>query len=141
MAAVPHPNEKDMAALYTSIKMNGLIEPILVTKKMEVIDGRCRLYACLRLKMPVRHKVFEGTDDEAIKTTVALNLHRRHLTVKQKAILGDRIATYKAGGDRKSNRRATVTTIKDAAKQVGVSPSSIERSRKVRTKATPAKAR
>ena len=106
-----------------------------------MLDGRCRLDACLRLKVPVRHTIFKGTDDEALKVTLALNLHRRHLTMKQKATLADKIATYKVGGDRRSNRHVADrkdTSIKDAAEQVGVSPRSVERSRRVRKKATPA---
>ena len=140
-ALFPNPSPKDMTALHESIAAHGLLEPILVTKKMEVLDGRSRLHACGKLEVPVRHDVFKGTDAEAIDVTVARNLHRRHLTIKQKAEMGDRIATMKRGGDQKSKGPGTLrskdTSIDDAAKQLDVSPTSVKRARKIRTKGTP----
>lgn len=68
-------NETHVKTLMEEIsKMNLLhIQPILVTKDMEVIDGQHRLEAARRLGIPVCYQIVEG---DAKDLMTSLNIHK-----------------------------------------------------------------
>lgn len=68
-------NEAHIKVLMEEIsKLNLLhIQPILVTKDMEVIDGQHRLEAAKRLGVPICYRVVEG---DAKDLMTALNIHK-----------------------------------------------------------------
>jgi len=72
---------KELDILAADIKKNGLLEPIVVYEG-KILDGRCRSLACEKAKRLARTKPFEGKDP--IAYVISMNLHRRHLTSKQK---------------------------------------------------------
>lgn len=89
-----HPFKKrsgiEQQELTTSIKENGLLEPIIVRPfpagKYEIISGHRRVEACKALgitSVPVTIK--ELTKDEAIVQMVDSNIHREHILPSEKA--------------------------------------------------------
>jgi len=87
---IPQMSEAEYQGLLADIRENGLREPILCTPDRVLLDGRHRLKACHELEIAPTFVEWEGaTDDATIAALVfSLNLHRRHLTDGQKAMLG-----------------------------------------------------
>jgi hypothetical protein len=52
----------------------------------EILEGRNRYRACLRLKLKPEFETFEGDNAAARAFVMSRNVHRRHLTTKEKAI-------------------------------------------------------
>ncbi len=73
--------------LCDDIKQNGLIEPIwLHSTEDSIIDGRNRYRACMAAGITPRFRRWDG-NGSLIGFVLSLNLHRRHLTSSQKAVL------------------------------------------------------
>jgi hypothetical protein len=87
-------------ALVADIKIHGQREPITLYDG-RVLDGVHRYRACLRLKIKPRFEEFEGDDAAALAFTASKNLHRRHLTPKQRR---ERLAKFVAMQPGKSDR-------------------------------------
>lgn len=81
----PMMSDEDIDALAKSIREHGLQQPIIITEDGQLLDGRNRVAACSRAGVPPRHEVYRGNDPVAY--VMALNIHRRHLTTGQKAML------------------------------------------------------
>jgi len=73
--------------LCTDIKQNGLIEPIWLHPDGRIIDGRNRYRACLLTETPPQYRTWSG-EGSLVSFVVSLNLHRRHLTASQRAVVG-----------------------------------------------------
>jgi ParB-like nuclease domain len=131
--------DKDEAeALVASIKEHGLNRPI-VTRNGMIIDGRNRYCACLAASV---EPVFEGlgefddTDDRVY--VIIHNVHRRHLSVGQRAMFATDMINTAHGGDRKSDF-LNIKPSKDgligkaeAAQQWGISLTAVERAAFIR---------
>jgi N6-adenosine-specific RNA methylase IME4/ParB-like chromosome segregation protein Spo0J len=81
--------------LVTDIKVNGLREPIWLYDG-QILDGRNRWRACEAAGIqdpPTR--VYEGNDP--ITFVISLNLHRRHLSESQRAMVAGKIASLRDG--------------------------------------------
>jgi len=90
------PESKDYGSLLGSISVVGVLEPVVLTRDMRVLDGRNRLRAALEAvhaddvekapkfiffdQLPIDHELVSERDYVASK-----NLSRRHLTDEQKA--------------------------------------------------------
>jgi protein gp37 len=85
--AVPQCNEEEFARLVDSIKQNGLNEPILRTRRHELLDGRTRLLACYVAGQDIRVETDAGIVDPWV-TSKTKNIDRRHLDVGQIAYFG-----------------------------------------------------
>ena len=81
-------------SLVADIKANGLMEPITVYQDM-VLDGRNRLRACEAAGAEPQFLKFDG--DDPLAFVLSLNLHRRHLTPSQRAMVGADLATMRQG--------------------------------------------
>jgi ParB-like chromosome segregation protein Spo0J len=144
----------EFKGLVDSIRENGLCEPIILYQGM-ILDGRNRHRACRLAGVEPRFETFEETEMTPLEFVFAKNLHRRHLTVGQRALLAAEMVTtthgdarrFKQGKDNdfsditaKSSREALggdKVTIADAATMWSVSPSSVERAGNVIAKAAP----
>jgi hypothetical protein len=76
-------------AFVQDIKEHGLKEPI-VTYKGKIIDGRNRFKACRELNIKPIYTEWDG-EGTITEMVVSLNLHRRHLSTNQRAMLGVKI--------------------------------------------------
>lgn len=88
----PHPladifpmmHEKEFDELAEDIKVNGLREEISVYEG-KILDGRNRYKACLAVGVEPRTRKFMG--DDPATTVMSLNVHRRHLSKSQLAVV------------------------------------------------------
>jgi len=76
--------EEQFAELVADIKTNGLIEPITLFEG-KILDGVHRFKACEEAK--VKPEYVEWADSDALRWVLSKNLHRRHLTPAQKAMI------------------------------------------------------
>ena len=77
-------DDEDMAALVESIRQYGVLNPIIVRKRVnggyEIVSGHRRYEACKRLnKFDIPVIVRDLTDEEAILTMVDANLQREKI--------------------------------------------------------------
>ena len=81
--------------LWRDIKQNGQLEPI-TTYKGQVLDGLNRLAVCRNLGLAPLTVEWDGrgTPEDFV---LSKNLHRRHLTTSQRAVVGARLATLMQG--------------------------------------------
>ena len=83
-------DDEDMAALVESIRQYGVLNPIIVRKRVnggyEIVSGHRRYEACKRLnKFDIPVIVRDLTDEEAILTMVDANLQRERILPSEKA--------------------------------------------------------
>ena len=76
----------DYAALVSDIAEHGQLEPIWLHTDGRIIDGRNRYRACCDLGIAPEYKTWDGKGS-LIAFVVSLNLHRRHLTSSQRAVI------------------------------------------------------
>lgn len=72
--------------LAQDIKVNGLREPIWLHPDGRVLDGRNRYNACKEVDVEPDYRTWDG-QGSLVKFVVSLNLHRRHLTSSQRAMV------------------------------------------------------
>lgn len=128
----------EFSALVEDIRNNGLFTPIVRTPDGQILDGRNRYRACLLAEV---EPTFETHDGEPWRFVVSTNLHRRHLTDAQRAMVAGKIAERAQG----SNRFRTQTQIDppiggsidsppthaEAAELLNVSHRQVERARAI----------
>jgi hypothetical protein len=85
----------EFGALVADIRDNGQMEPIVIDSDGVLIDGRNRGRACDLLGIAPNVKTYDGAD--VLQYVISHNLHRRHLTDGQRAMIAARIATRKPG--------------------------------------------
>src|SRR3954451_15304181 len=90
-------DEAGLEALAADIKAQGLLEPILLHPDGRIIDGRNRLQACRRAGVAPRFLTCEKPGAGLLDLVLSLNLHRRHLTEGQRAMIAARLATLGKG--------------------------------------------
>jgi len=81
----------------------GMLDPVKVNSKNQLIDGRNRLRAAYLAglkKVPIERV----NPKNLVGYVVALNLARRHLTIGQRAMIGAKIANMNQGGNHRSNK-------------------------------------
>lgn len=124
----PVMDEAAFAALVADIAAQGQREPILIYDG-QVIDGRHRLRACEQLGLePLVRQVSAG-DGDPFGLVVSLNLHRRHLTESQRAMVASKLANLPLG----SNQHAQICapSQEGAAQMLGVSRRLVQHARAV----------
>jgi hypothetical protein len=128
----PMMSTDEFNALVQDISENGQREPIY-TWQGQIIDGRNRYKACEQLGVSPRTREWDGKGS-LTSFVVSLNLHRRHLSPSQHAMVGARIKpmfdeearqNMSLGGQGLANL-PTVHARDKAAEAVGVSSRSVE---------------
>jgi N6-adenosine-specific RNA methylase IME4 len=76
---------EEYSALVEDIRKHGQREPIWIHDS-KIIDGRNRYRACCDLSIEPYTRRWDGSGS-LVEFVISLNLHRRHLTASQKAIL------------------------------------------------------
>ncbi|MEX3614350.1 MAG: ParB/RepB/Spo0J family partition protein [Burkholderia gladioli] len=129
----------EFEALKVDIETNGLQQSITIYNGM-ILDGGNRYRACIELGIEPTFVNYEGDDPLAV--ALSCNLHRRHLSPGQFAVIvstaTDWLEAYAPGGDRKSDQSATVhlDSVADRAARSGASIRTQKRADKV-AKANP----
>src|SRR5258708_4543526 len=85
---------EEFSALKSSIAKNGLLEPITINDRGEILDGRHRYRACVELGITPSLVLFNALQSSAPDQQLSeerfiydVNVERRHLTAAQKAVL------------------------------------------------------
>jgi hypothetical protein len=168
MSVIPHYEPHKLALIFPSIddqwldlfaadiKQNGLLNPIVLYEG-KILDGVQRQAACERANVYPSYSQFDDLPKWKRKFgplafVISQNLHRRHLTVGQRAEIAEQWAKGTHGGDRKSDQELKKAfdpaasdqgeeipfdrpTIKQAAAMMHVSPDSVKKVRKVKREA------
>ena len=125
-------------ALVDDIAAHGQKEPILVLAG-QIIDGRHRLQACEQLAIEPWTREVQTAEGDPLSLVISLNLHRRHLSESQRAMVAARLATLVHGqrADYCRDANLHVCDRQDAAQRLSVSPRSVANAAKVRAAGTP----
>jgi ParB-like chromosome segregation protein Spo0J len=135
----PMMSERELADLTADIREHGLREPVWLHRDGRIVDGRNRYRACLSVGVEPETRTYTGEDSALVSFVVSLNLHRRHLSESQRAMVAARIAGFRHGGDRVSEQAANLplATQAEAAEQLQVSERSLRDARRVQTEGVP----
>lgn len=152
----PMMTEQELAELTQDVKEHGFLHSVKVTSDNLLIDGRNRLVASVLAELDVRVEIFDPVDP--IVFVLGENLHRRHLTPGQRAMVALEVERYYAAeakqrqieagaanierynkGDdslvfvtsQKLDTTPAVHAATQAAKAVGVGQQSVSRAKKV----------
>src|SRR4051812_30916329 len=85
-------------ALREDIRAHGLHEPIWLYQD-QILDGKHRARACSDLGIDPAVRMWPGDAPRAF--VISLNLHRRQLTIGQRAAIADKLATMGRGRPKK----------------------------------------
>ena len=102
---VPPMNEDEYKSLKEDIDKNGQRFPITLWDNF-ILDGIHRQRACDELGINVQTESWNGTEEESVRFILSANLHRRHLSTGQRAMIANELAQQVAGGDRKSENHS-----------------------------------
>lgn len=126
------------ADLVEDVRANGVREPIWMYQH-QILDGRNRYRAANEAGIKCELRTYEG--DDAVGFVVSLNLHRRHLTESQRAMVAAKLANMSLGDNKGAHRppegSANLPTHTgqvsqaDAAKMLNVSTRSVTAASKV----------
>jgi len=132
----PEMDAQALAGLTADIAANGQREPILILDG-QVIDGRCRLRACEQLGIEplVRHLGTTVVGDPYV-LAVSLNLHRRHLTESQRAMVATKLSTMQRGRPQE-NAQICAFSQEQVAQLLHVSRRSVQNARALIDHGTP----
>jgi len=129
-------NDDEFTLLKKDISKNGLLEPITLYDS-QILDGRNRFMACEDLGIVPDFRDFKNGDP--LSFVISLNLHRRHLTTSQRAVLASEVANMEVGRnwtkspDKNTNKQSAdlfnvgTTAIKEAKAIKRESPEKFEK--------------
>lgn len=126
--------------LVNDIREHGLREPIVFTPDGQLLDGRNRYRACKKIQDEEPTRRTEHSEPWAY--VISTNVHRRHLSESQRAMIAAKIAERHDGqrgaskkaqpiGEASSSVKPLPPSQKEAAALLNVGTTSIGRARKV----------
>jgi predicted DNA-binding protein (UPF0251 family) len=119
-ALFPQMESDEFNKLVEDLIHRGLLTPIVVYED-KILDGRNRDRGCIEAKVTPRYVEYTGSDP--LGFIVSANLHRRHLTTAQRAMIASKLATMKWGGERTSEEQRPNLAL---APSEAASPTSID---------------
>lgn len=125
--------DSEIRELAEDIKTSGQQHAIVIYEG-KILDGRNRYRACNIARVEPKYAKFPGGDP--LKFVLSRNLHRRHLTDAQRAMVAAKIADLKPGEVKSANWRITQP---EAAKTLDVPVRTVQRAKAVMV-ASPKKA-
>ena len=123
----PVMQDQEFEELKEDIRINGLQMAILVFEG-KIVDGRHRYRACCELGIIPRFEEIQAANDSIAQAVISINLHRRHLSEGQKAMLGAQLTNSAVGTNQHT---AGAVSQKKVADELGISVDSILRGKKV----------
>lgn len=134
----PMLSDTDLQGLADDIAANGLQTPI-TTLDSAILDGRNRYRACELAGVDPVMEEYQGGDP--LGFVISHNLHRRHLTESQRAMVAEKLANLPHGGDRKSGEIKsgipTLISTPKAAVMLNISADSVKQARKIAKQGSP----
>jgi hypothetical protein len=128
----PMMSAEEYAGLVDDIHQHGQREKIVMWQG-QLLDGRNRLKACIELD--IEPEVIELPEDaDPVAFICSLNVHRRHLSTSQRAMIAGMLADLE-NGKRPSQICECGLKREDAAKMMNVSARSVDTAKKVKEKA------
>ncbi|WP_421912757.1 MT-A70 family methyltransferase [Mesorhizobium sp.] len=125
--------EQEMRELADDIVTYGQREPIVLLDGM-VLDGRNRLAACRFADVEPVLVDFEG--DDPLGFVLSLNLHRRHLSESQRAMVAARLVDWDRGINQATAGSANLPT-REAARRLSISERAVIAAKRIRDHGTP----
>lgn len=129
----PLMGETDLAALTEDIRKNGQRDAIVLLKG-SILDGRNRWLAAQKLGRAPITEEWDGIGSP-LDFVVSKNLHRRHLSLSQRAMIACEITNTPAGRPWSQNNRIQISgcnvTAEQAAEMLGVSRALVIRAKTV----------
>jgi N6-adenosine-specific RNA methylase IME4 len=111
----PMMGEEEIQALADDIRQNGQRHPIILYRG-QILDGRNRYEACTLAGRAPLTVEWDGKGGSPTLFVLSLNLHRRHLTAGQRAILASDVADrLKEEGKERQRAAAAATNAKRQA--------------------------
>ena len=117
----PLMDENDYQELKADIAANGLRQEIVIYQQ-RILDGRNRYRACIENGIEPRLREYDG--DDPLGFVVSMNLHRRHLSASQRAMIAAELADLKRGG---SKAQICALTHAQAADRLKVSARQVDK--------------
>lgn len=129
-------SNEELIDLAEDIAANGQQEPIWLYDG-KILDGRNRYRACFAKNVEPRTEHYTGRDP--LRFVLSKNLHRRHLTVGQRAMVAADLATMRSGERTDLDFPSELPKVSqaEAAELVGVSPRSVVDAVKVKVEGVP----
>ncbi len=118
-------DDEEMEQLVESIHMNGVLNPLIVTKRREggyeIVSGHRRYAACQKLGVQTIPVIVRDLDpDEATLCMIDSNLHREHLLPSEKAYAYKaKMEVLNRKGQRYGQTSSQPATKWDAATEIG----------------------
>ena len=119
--------EDEIARLADDICTFGQKEPILLHEGL-VLDGRNRLAACRFADIEPVFAEFAG--DDPLNHVLSLNLHRRHLTESQRALVAAALVDWERGLNQHTAGPANLQT-REAARKLSISERAVAAARRI----------
>lgn len=132
----PMMSETEFQAMKEDIRLHGQNDDVLIWNGT-LLDGRNRLRACTELGIEPGWAELPKTIDP-VSWVLSHNLHRRHLTPGQRAMVAEKLATLQSGDNQHTKEGGSIEppSRAEAAAQLKVSLASVKRARRVRAKAS-----
>lgn len=119
--------------LKADIKENGQEKCITFFDGM-LLDGRNRMKACEELGIEPLIEEIEDSGDgsfDPFRWVLSMNLHRRHLTESQRAMVAAKLANMKGGRPSKETVQICTVSLEQAADMLSVGRTSVSNAKKV----------
>lgn len=133
---MPFMDEESFDGLVKDLQENGFQNPVVVTSEHLLLDGRNRICASIKIQLDAPIEVHSPTDP--VQYVLSENLHRRHLTVGQRAMLGLKVEAIYAEEAKKRQLRTAENREKAKAENLVRVNSSKQEESRPRTKAAKA---
>lgn len=130
-AILPLMEDSEIRELSEDILAHGLRTPIVLYEN-KILDGRNRYRACNLVN--VEPKIRQFTSGDPLAFIMSANVHRRHLTESQRALVAAKIANLKPGRPTQEINSANLPIKKSnaqAAKDLSVSERSVRTAKEV----------
>jgi ParB-like chromosome segregation protein Spo0J len=119
--------------LKADIKENGQ-EKCITFFDGQLLDGRNRMKACEELGVEPSIEEIEDSGDgkfDPFRWVLSVNLHRRHLTESQRAMVAAKLANLKCGRPSKETAQICAVSVDDAAGMLNVGKRSVTNAKQV----------
>jgi len=134
----PPMKEADFKELAADICENGQRDPILITPDKNIVDGVHRYRALKEMDGVPEYKVVDLSDEELLKLVLSKNMHRRHLTASQRAmILVEARSMIEGKGRKKADASAEAFSQNEVAEEAGAGRSTVQRAVQVKDNGEP----